>query len=141
MVLEHWHKYSHNSHRGNCTANIPQSTHLALCLTPKGRIRAQAPRRPRYPFKGGLGHAHSACGGVLRICGDFKVGVIPVLHTDQYPLPRIEDIFVSLSGGQHFSKIDLAQTYLQMEQEESSKKYLTINTHKGLSNTTGLFLE
>ena len=67
--------------------------------------------------------------GAMRIRGDFKVSVNPVLHTDQYPLPRTEDIFASLSGGQHFSKIDLAQAYLQMELEESSKKYLTINTH------------
>ena len=69
--------------------------------------------------------------GAVRICGDFKVSG-PVLHTDQYPLPRIDDIFASLSEGQHFSKIDLAQAYLQTELEESSKKYLTINTHKGL---------
>lgn len=68
----------------------------------------------------------------VRICGDFKVSINPVLHTVQYPLPRIEDIFASLSGGERFTKIDLAQAYLQMEVEDSSKKYLTINTHKGL---------
>lgn len=70
--------------------------------------------------------------GDVRICGDFKVTINPVLQADQYPLPLIDDIFASLSGGQRFSKIDLAQAYLQMEMEESSKKYLTINTHKGL---------
>ncbi|XP_028656990.1 uncharacterized protein K02A2.6-like [Erpetoichthys calabaricus] len=70
--------------------------------------------------------------GAVRICGDFKVTLNPVLHVDQYPLPRIEDIFASLAGGENFSKIDLSQAYLQMELEESSKKYLTINTHKGL---------
>ncbi|KAI7801955.1 hypothetical protein IRJ41_019354, partial [Triplophysa rosa] len=70
--------------------------------------------------------------GDVRICGDFKVTINPVLQVDQYPLPRIEDIFASLSGGQRFSKIDLAQAYLQMEMEHSSKKYLTINTHRGL---------
>lgn len=68
----------------------------------------------------------------VRICGDFKVSVNPVLHTVQYPLPRIDDIFASLAGGEKFSKIDLAQAYLQMEVEESDKKFLTINTHKGL---------
>lgn len=68
----------------------------------------------------------------VRICGDFKVSINPVLHTAQYPLPRIEDIFASLAGGEKFSKIDLAQAYLQMEIEESSKKFLTINTQRGL---------
>ncbi len=51
---------------------------------------------------------------------------------EQYPLPRIEDIFATLSGGQLFSKIDLAEAYLQMEMEEDSKVFLTINTHNGL---------
>lgn len=70
--------------------------------------------------------------GSVRICGDFKVTINPVLKADQYPLPRIDDIFAALGQGKRFSKIDLAQAYLQMEMEESSKKYLTINTSKGL---------
>ena len=70
--------------------------------------------------------------GSVRICGDFKVSINPVLLAEQYPLPRIEDIFANLSGGQHFSKLDLKQAYHQMEVTEESKKYLTINTHKGL---------
>jgi len=37
-----------------------------------------------------------------------------------------------LVGGKHFSKLDLRQAYHQMEVTEESKKYLTINTHKGL---------
>jgi len=68
----------------------------------------------------------------IRVCGDFKVTVNPVLNPVQYPLPRIDDIFASLGNGNRFTKIDLAQAYLQMEVEERSRKYLTINTHKGL---------
>lgn len=70
--------------------------------------------------------------GSVRLCGDFKVSVNPELHAEQYPPPIIEDIFATLSGGRHFSKIDLAEAYLQMEMEEDSKVLLTINTHKGL---------
>ncbi|KAK3085126.1 hypothetical protein FSP39_024809 [Pinctada imbricata] len=70
--------------------------------------------------------------GSVRICGDFKVTVNPALQIDQYPLPRIEDIFANLAGGEKFSKIDLRQAYLHMNLEEISKPLLTINTHKGL---------
>lgn len=42
--------------------------------------------------------------GDVRICGDFKVTINPALCAEKYPIPRIEDLFASLSGGQHFSK-------------------------------------
>ena len=60
------------------------------------------------------------------------VTVNPVLHVEQHPLPRNGDLFVSLSGGHHFSKIDLRSAYLQIEMEEESKNLLTIKTHRGL---------
>ncbi|KAJ8333939.1 hypothetical protein SKAU_G00412580 [Synaphobranchus kaupii] len=70
--------------------------------------------------------------GDVRICGDFKVTINPALCVEHYPIPRIEDLFASLSGGQHFSKIDLSNAYLQILVEEESRKYLTITTSKGL---------
>ena len=70
--------------------------------------------------------------GKVRLCGDFKVTVNPQLQIDQHPLPVIEEIFASLSGGQRFSKLDLKAAYTQMEMDESSKPLLTLNTHLGL---------
>ena len=70
--------------------------------------------------------------GSIRICGDFKVTVNPVLNTDIYPQPRREELFAELAHGEKFSKIDLASAYLQMEVDYESRKYLTINTQKGL---------
>jgi hypothetical protein len=68
----------------------------------------------------------------VRICGDFKGTINPTLQAEQYPLPRIENIFSNLAGGKRFSKIDLRQAYHQSELEE---EYLTINTSMGCFNT------
>ena len=37
-----------------------------------------------------------------------------------------------LNGGQKFTKIHLSHAYLQLEIDETTRKLLTINTHKGL---------
>ena len=66
------------------------------------------------------------------MCGDYKGTVNPELQAEQYPEPRIKEIFAKLNGGQKFSKIDLRQPFYQLEMEEHSKKYVTINTHTGL---------
>ena len=76
--------------------------------------------------------------GDIRICGDYKLTVNGVAKLDTYPLPRIEDLFSSLSGGKYFSKLDLAQAYLQLPLDEASRKYVTINTQKGLYQYTRL---
>ena len=51
---------------------------------------------------------------------------------DQYPVPTAENLFATLAGGQAFSKLDLSQAYQQVKLEADSRKYVTINTHKGL---------
>lgn len=68
----------------------------------------------------------------VRICGDYKMSVNPVFKLDRYPIPRVEDLFATLSGGESFSKIDLSQAYNQVLLDEDSKQYTVINTHKGL---------
>ena len=70
--------------------------------------------------------------GSVRICGDYKVTVNRVAKVDSYPLPRIDDLFASLAGGKLFSKLDLAHAYQQIPLAEESKRFVVINTHKGL---------
>lgn len=64
--------------------------------------------------------------GQVRLCGDDKVTINPVMKVDQYPLPRIQDIFASLAGGKKFSKIDLTQANNQMEVDEATRELMTI---------------
>ncbi len=68
----------------------------------------------------------------VRICGDFRLTVNPVSKLDKYPIPKVEDLFATLSKGKHFPKIDLSQAYQQIELDEESKQYVVINTQKGL---------
>ncbi|KAL5506337.1 hypothetical protein EMCRGX_G007955 [Ephydatia muelleri] len=70
--------------------------------------------------------------GSLRICGEYKLTVNKAAIVDKYPLPRIEDILSSLGNARVFSKLDLANAYLQLPLEEESKEYITISTHRGL---------
>ncbi|XP_039511288.1 uncharacterized protein K02A2.6-like [Pimephales promelas] len=68
----------------------------------------------------------------VRICGDYKLTVNQVSKLEQYPIPKLEDLFEKLSGGKRFSKLDLSHAYQQVIPDETSKPYVTINTHKGL---------
>lgn len=67
--------------------------------------------------------------GNIRVCGDYRLTVNQVLNTETYPLPRVEDIFAQLSGGLTFSKIDLANAYLQVEVADECKNFLTVCSH------------
>ena len=74
--------------------------------------------------------------GCLRVCGDYKVSVNPVLVVDKYPLPKPDDLMAQLAGGQKFSKLDLSQAYQQVLLDDDSRKFVTINTHLGLFQYT-----
>ena len=70
--------------------------------------------------------------GTVRICGDYKCTVNQASKLDNYPIPKTEDLLATLGGGSKFSKLDMSQAYQQLTLDEDSKKYTTINTHKGL---------
>ena len=72
--------------------------------------------------------------GRLRICGDYKVTINPVLEIDQHVLPRPEELFATLSGGKKFTTLDLSQAYTHILLDDASSGYVTINTHKGLKH-------
>ena len=76
--------------------------------------------------------------GTLRLCGDYRVSVNPALEVDQYPLPKLEDLLATLTGGKKFSKLDLTHAYNQLQLDDASRKFVTINTHRGLYSYTRL---
>lgn len=79
-----------------------------------------------------MGSSYSTRDQKIRICGDYKVTINQSAKIDKYPIPRIDDLFTSLSGGKQFSKLDLSHAYQQLKLDDESHQYVTINTHKGL---------
>ena len=79
--------------------------------------------------------------GSVQICGDYTVTVNKVTQCNKYPVPRAKDLLATLNGGGgegRFSKLDLNHAYQQLVLDEGSRKYLTVNTHKGLFQPTHL---
>ena len=68
--------------------------------------------------------------------------VNPPLYIQAYPLPTPDEVFLKLANGarKSFTKLDLAHAYKQMKVAVDSQKYLTINTHMGLYDTSGSHL-
>ena len=76
--------------------------------------------------------------GSVRICGDYRMTINPVLDVQEYPMQTADDIFAQLNGGEKFSKLDLFSSYQQVLLDEESKQYVTISTHLGLFQYTRL---
>uniref|UniRef100_A0A5S6QC53 Reverse transcriptase domain-containing protein n=1 Tax=Trichuris muris TaxID=70415 RepID=A0A5S6QC53_TRIMR len=66
--------------------------------------------------------------GPLGICRDFKLSANLQLEVEHYPIPRIEEIFHKLGKAQAFTKIDLADAYLQIQLDGESKLFMVVST-------------
>lgn len=75
--------------------------------------------------------------GSVRICADYKVSVNKQIEDHVYVLPTVEDLLAKLKG-ERFTKIDLANAFLQLPLDEESQKILTITTPRGLFQPTRL---
>ena len=78
---------------------------------------------------------HCPCDEEGRYCQDLRglqYHIQPSCEAGHLPLPHIDDLFASFSGGKTFSKLDLAHAYQQVPLDEESKLLVTVNTQKGL---------
>ena len=68
--------------------------------------------------------------GSVRLCGDYKQTINQAAPCDNYPIPKTEDLFATLEGGEKFSKLDLSHAYQQLKLDKSTQELLTVNTHR-----------
>ncbi|XP_008190241.1 uncharacterized protein K02A2.6-like [Acyrthosiphon pisum] len=70
--------------------------------------------------------------GTVRLCADYKTTINKYLEDYNYPLLKVEELFVALQGGKFFSKLDFINAYNQLEICEDTQKLLAWSTHKGI---------
>lgn len=68
----------------------------------------------------------------IRLVIDCKVSINKLIIPNKYPLPLPQDLFAALSGSKVFCSLDLAGAYSQLLLSKRSKKFMVINTIKGL---------
>lgn len=73
-----------------------------------------------------------ANGREIRICANYKISINKYLKDCNHPLPRIDEIFVTLQGGQKFSKLDFLNAYNQLILDESISELLALSTPYGI---------
>lgn len=73
--------------------------------------------------------------GALRMCVDYRL-LNAKCRKDRYPLPRIEESLDVLSGAKHFSTMDLASAYNQVEVDPADRHKTAFTTPMGLFEYT-----
>lgn len=68
----------------------------------------------------------------IRLVIDCKVSINKLIIPNTYPLPVSQDIFASLAGCKVFCSLDLEGAYTQLSLSKRSRKFMVINTIKGL---------
>uniref|UniRef100_A0A182YS55 RNA-directed DNA polymerase n=1 Tax=Anopheles stephensi TaxID=30069 RepID=A0A182YS55_ANOST len=66
--------------------------------------------------------------GKLRITGNYKPTVNPLMIVDEHPILRIEDIFNRMKGATLFCHLDVTDAYTHLPIDEQFRQVLTLNT-------------
>lgn len=99
------------------------------------------PKIRRHIFKSSLmwvGHGYSAnCKKIcaVRVGGDLKVTINPVLKVDTYFLPHIENTFAILAGDRDLVKLSYCKLTYRWKQKKIQRFILPETCKKGYTNT------
>ncbi|XP_043472426.1 uncharacterized protein K02A2.6-like [Leptopilina heterotoma] len=70
--------------------------------------------------------------GKIRVGADYKMTVNKALEDIKYLLPRIDELFATLQGGEHFTILDLSRAYNQLKVSETTRLLLAWSIHRGI---------
>jgi len=59
----------------------------------------------------------------VRLCADYKTTINKYLDDYNYPLPKVEELFVALQGGKFFSKLDFINAIINLKYVKILKSY------------------
>lgn len=68
----------------------------------------------------------------LRLCANYSLTVNPHLEDVNYSLPKVEEMFAAIQGGQKFTKLDFKNAFNQLLLDQSTRELLAWSTHKGI---------
>ena len=60
--------------------------------------------------------------GNIRLSGDYKVTVNPILKVDEYSQPKPPELLAKPTSGQKYTRLGLSAAYQQMLLDEDSSK-------------------
>nr|XP_018907425.1 PREDICTED: uncharacterized protein K02A2.6-like isoform X1 [Bemisia tabaci] len=66
--------------------------------------------------------------GKLRITGDYKSTVNPQLIADEYPIPKVEEVFHGMKDAKVFCKLDVTDAFMHLVCDDESCELMTLNT-------------
>ena len=70
--------------------------------------------------------------GTVKVFWENKQTTNQAFLCDKYPVPKTKDLFVTLNGGEIFSKLCLSHAYQQLLLSPEPHPLLTVNSHKDL---------
>ena len=74
----------------------------------------------------------------VRLCVDMRQANKAIVR-ERHPMPTIDDVLHEINGAGVFSKLDLSQSFHQIELDPNSREITTFVTHKGLYRYKRLF--
>ena len=120
-----------------CCTTLQQSTR-SVPFSPKGAVEQEIYRLEELGVLEHVLHSEWAApivvvpkkDGCVRLYGDYKETVNTYLDVDQYPLPKPNELFATLTGGKDLQSWTCHR--LTPRWSFNSRCYVTINTHIGL---------